>query len=174
MRTRIGDDDDVSDSASLSVSRRRPAPATDPVQQLRGPSPALWWLPALCAAGYAAAVILNFHAIITSVYVNSDAALAPVLGQAAAHLPAGTYISLGNHAWYEEWLFLLATRSLPSHRGLWELAPALWSLCGVLLLACIAPALVFLHIPPQWERAIQGAIILLAVAADGWRGKNEK
>jgi len=47
-------------------------------------------------------------------------------------------------------------------------------LAGVLLLACIAPALVFLHIPPQWERAIQGAIILLAVAADGWRGKNEK
>jgi rhamnose transport system permease protein len=42
-------------------------------------------------------------------------------------------------------------------------------LLGVLLLACIAPALVFLQQPPQWERAIQGGIILLAVAADGWR-----
>ena len=89
MRPRIGDDDDVSDSASLSVSRRRPAPATDPVQQLRGPSPALWWLPALCAAGYAAAVILNFHAIITSVYVNSDAALAPLLARALENTHAG-------------------------------------------------------------------------------------
>lgn len=39
---------------------------------------------------------------------------------------------------------------------------------GVLLLACIAPALVFLKMPPQWEKAIQGAIILVAVAADGW------
>lgn len=46
----------------------------------------------------------------------------------------------------------------------------LWGvLAGVLLLACIAPALVFLHLPPQWEKALQGCIILLAVAADGWR-----
>ena len=48
----------------------------------------------------------------------------------------------------------------------------LWgTLAGVLLLSCIAPALVFLQMPPQWEKAIQGAIILLAVAADGWRSK---
>jgi rhamnose transport system permease protein len=46
----------------------------------------------------------------------------------------------------------------------------LWGvLVGVLLLACIAPALVFLKLPPQWEKAFQGGIILLAVAADGWR-----
>lgn len=42
-------------------------------------------------------------------------------------------------------------------------------LAGVLLLGCIAPALVFLRLQPQWEKAIQGGIILLAVAADGWR-----
>jgi ribose/xylose/arabinose/galactoside ABC-type transport system permease subunit len=46
----------------------------------------------------------------------------------------------------------------------------LWGvLAGALLLAFIAPALVFLGAPAQWEKAIQGAIILLAVAADGWR-----
>jgi len=46
----------------------------------------------------------------------------------------------------------------------------LWGvLAGVLLLACIAPALVFLNLPPQWEKALQGCTILLAVAADGWR-----
>jgi rhamnose transport system permease protein len=51
---------------------------------------------------------------------------------------------------------------------------SLWGvLAGVLLLACIAPALVFLHIPPQWERAIQGAIILFAVAAEGWKPRAE-
>ena len=50
----------------------------------------------------------------------------------------------------------------------------LWGvLVGVLLLACIAPALVFLQMPPQWEKAIQGAIILLAVAADGWRSRKK-
>ena len=46
----------------------------------------------------------------------------------------------------------------------------LWGvLVGVLLLACIAPALVFLRRQPQWEKALQGCIILAAVAADGWR-----
>jgi rhamnose transport system permease protein len=51
----------------------------------------------------------------------------------------------------------------------------LWGvLVGVLLLSCIAPALVFLKTPPQWEKAIQGSIILLAVAADGWRATKER
>jgi rhamnose transport system permease protein len=51
----------------------------------------------------------------------------------------------------------------------------LWGvLVGVLLLASIAPALVFLRMPPQWEKAIQGAIILLAVAAEGLRSRKQK
>jgi rhamnose transport system permease protein len=40
------------------------------------------------------------------------------------------------------------------------------TLIGVLLLATIGPALVFLHVQPQWEKAIQGLVILLAVASD--------
>lgn len=43
------------------------------------------------------------------------------------------------------------------------------TLIGVALLATVRPALVFLDAPPQWERAIQGAIILVAVASDGLR-----
>jgi rhamnose transport system permease protein len=40
------------------------------------------------------------------------------------------------------------------------------SLIGVALLGSIGPALVFLGTKPQWEKAIQGLIILLAVASD--------
>jgi rhamnose transport system permease protein len=40
---------------------------------------------------------------------------------------------------------------------------------GLLLLGCINPALIYLHIEAYWEKAIQGAIILLAVIADGLR-----
>lgn len=43
----------------------------------------------------------------------------------------------------------------------------LGTLLGVVLLATIGPALVFLHVVPQWEKAIQGVIILAAVASDG-------
>jgi rhamnose transport system permease protein len=50
----------------------------------------------------------------------------------------------------------------------------LWGvLAGVLLLACIAPALVFFRWPAQWEKAFQGLIILAAVAADNWRSRSE-
>jgi rhamnose transport system permease protein len=37
---------------------------------------------------------------------------------------------------------------------------------GVLLLATIGPALVYLRVQPQWEKALQGIIILAAVASD--------
>ena len=45
------------------------------------------------------------------------------------------------------------------------------TLVGVALLSTIGPALVFLHAEAQWEKAIQGVIILLAVASDAlYRG----
>jgi rhamnose transport system permease protein len=51
----------------------------------------------------------------------------------------------------------------------------LWGVfAGLLLLACIAPALTHLHVEPYWEKAIQGAIILLAVVADGLRTRKER
>lgn len=51
----------------------------------------------------------------------------------------------------------------------------LWGVfVGLLLLACISPALTFLHVEAYWEKAIQGAIILLAVVADGVRSRKER
>jgi rhamnose transport system permease protein len=43
------------------------------------------------------------------------------------------------------------------------------TLIGVALLGTIGSALVFLNVHPAWQRAIQGGIILLAVATDGLR-----
>ena len=51
----------------------------------------------------------------------------------------------------------------------------LWGVfAGLLLLACIAPALTHLHVEAYWEKAIQGAVILLAVVADGVRARQER
>jgi rhamnose transport system permease protein len=50
----------------------------------------------------------------------------------------------------------------------------LWGVfAGVLLLACISPALTYLRVAAYWDKAIQGAIILLAVVADGLRNRNK-
>jgi rhamnose transport system permease protein len=51
----------------------------------------------------------------------------------------------------------------------------LWGVfAGLLLLACINPALTHLHVEAYWEKAIQGTIILLAVVADGLRQRKER
>ena len=42
------------------------------------------------------------------------------------------------------------------------------TLLGVALLASVGPALVFLGVTSYWERAIHGAIVLVAVATDAW------
>lgn len=48
----------------------------------------------------------------------------------------------------------------------------LWGVfVGLLLLACVSPALTHLRVEAFWEKAIQGAIILLAVVADGLRNR---
>ncbi|HYC70678.1 MAG TPA: ABC transporter permease [Opitutaceae bacterium] len=51
----------------------------------------------------------------------------------------------------------------------------LWGVfAGLLLLACVSPALTHLKVEAYWEKAIQGAIILLAVVADGVRQRSER
>lgn len=52
---------------------------------------------------------------------------------------------------------------------------SLWGVfVGLLLLACVAPALTHLRVEAYWEKAIQGAIILLAVVADGVRSRKAR
>ena len=47
-------------------------------------------------------------------------------------------------------------------------------LLGLALLGTIGSALVFLHVEAQWAKAIQGAIILIAVASDAFNLKRRK
>ncbi len=48
------------------------------------------------------------------------------------------------------------------------------TLAGVLLLGIIGSALVFLKSEPAWARAIQGAIILLAVSTDAFEARRQR
>jgi ribose/xylose/arabinose/galactoside ABC-type transport system permease subunit len=50
----------------------------------------------------------------------------------------------------------------------------LWGVfVGLLLLGCVSPALTYFHTEAYWEKAVQGAIILLAVVADGVRSRKQ-
>lgn len=47
----------------------------------------------------------------------------------------------------------------------------LGTVLGVVLLGAIGPALTFVGVSAYWERALQGAIILVAVSVDAWRAR---
>jgi hypothetical protein len=87
------------------------------------------------AAVYGLVVVVNFSSLITAIYMNSDAAIAPVIGKLLASAPPGSHVLLGNHPWYEDLWFLRATAGLPGYRQLWLIAPAAWTLLGFGLLA---------------------------------------
>ena len=98
----------------------------------------LWATPALLALLYGIVVLAEFRSIIAQIYLDSDSAVAPVVGHLAGEAPSGAQIVLGNHPWYEEFLFLRLTSGLPGYRQLWDVAPMLWSLGGLALLGWAA------------------------------------
>lgn len=99
-----------------------------------------WGLPALFAAAYVVVLIVDFRPVITSINLYGDAVIAPVLAKLLGQAPPGSHVVLGHHAYYEEFLFLRATSGVSFYRQLWEVAPLLWTLLGVAMLAWSARA----------------------------------
>jgi hypothetical protein len=95
-------------------------------------------LPLVMAATYLIVLVIDFGSVSSSINSYGDAVIAPVLGKLAGQAAPGSQILLGHHAYYEEYLFLRATSGLPFYRGLWELAPLLWTLLGFALLGWAA------------------------------------
>lgn len=96
------------------------------------------------AVGLANIVLLPIEAsaLVHSLYLNADDASALVLPALDGHAPAGAIVNLGNHPWYEPWLFMRATAGLPRYRQLWELAPFFFALLGIAsVVACVWRAL---------------------------------
>ena len=91
------------------------------------------WVPALLAVVYLLALAVQFNKVVAAVYLNADAASAPVIGSFAGH--GSGAIVLGNLPWYSTLIFELATRGLPLHRQLWEAAPYAMALASVALIA---------------------------------------
>ena len=94
-----------------------------------------WAIPALLAGVYVIVLLTNFTSVITSINMYGDGVVAPVLAKLFGQSPAGSQVVLGHHAYYEEWLFLRATAGLSFYRRLWEIAPVLWTLGGIAMLA---------------------------------------
>jgi hypothetical protein len=97
--------------------------------------PALLWLfPALLALVYLITLFVRYGSVIRSIDMDSDVSIAPVIAKLAGQAPAGSHVVLGNHPYYEEYLFMRATAGLSFYRQLWNVAPLVWTGLGFALL----------------------------------------
>lgn len=90
------------------------------------------WSPVLIGAAYLVVFIVKLPTLIEHLYWDSDAATATVIAETFGG--PGTVI-LQRFGWFTALWFELLTRPLPLHRQLWEVAPYVFSLAGVSLLA---------------------------------------
>jgi hypothetical protein len=118
----------------------------------------LWpWAPLPIAAAYVLVVVVKLKEIIANVYLNADAASAPVIGELFGGIPAHRDVILGQMGWYSTLIFELATRWLPLHREIWEAAPYAMALASVALIAWSA-----WRVAGRWAAAITGVLVLCA------------
>jgi hypothetical protein len=115
------------------------------------------WIPLPIGAAYLIVMAVRFNDIVANVYLNADAASAPVIGELFGGTGAQRAVILGQMGWYSTLLFELATRSLPLHRQIWEGAPYALALTSVALIVWSA-----WRVAGRWAAAITGVIILCA------------
>jgi hypothetical protein len=103
-------------------------------------SPRSWLVALLALIGAVNLLVLLTQgpALVHSLYLNADNATALVLPALAGRAPAGSVVNLGDHPWYEPWLFMRVTAGLPGYRALWELAPFLTGLLGIAAVSACA------------------------------------
>jgi hypothetical protein len=145
------------------------------------------WAPLAFGVAYLVLLAINYHAIVTTAYLDADTVSAPVIGQLFGSAGPNAHVVLGVFGWYSTLLFLLATKWLPLHHQIWELAPygmalagaalAAWSVSQVagrvaaaltaVLLICAAPATLHLllsmtqHAPDWFCTALLAAFAVL-------------
>ena len=120
-----------------------------------------WFLPLVAALGYSTAVL---HTYVLGPFIEP---LQNEFGWTRARISFGMTIAGLAGAVLAIPVGLMVDRFGPRRMVL------VGTLLGTLLLGTIGPALSFLGVSAQWEKALQGAIILVAVASDGLsrRGK---
>lgn len=125
----------------------------------------LAWLPLVLLGVYAGLLLVNLSGFVHAIYLSADTASAPYLGELYPSAPASAHVILGNIAWFPALFFEVATRWLPAHRQIWELAPYVISVLGVVALAWTAKI-----VSGRWAAGIIAAALLTgSPALIGWQ-----
>jgi len=112
------------------------APATVPARSSRGAQvlALLPWAPLVGAAAYALVLAVRIKGLVHDT-ATSDSVGPMAIAQALPGAHRGSTVVMGNAAHYTTLWFDMLTRHLPAYRLVWQAAPYLLSLLGVVLLA---------------------------------------
>lgn len=114
--------------AHLAGRRYRGDVSTPSVRRhLASPTGVVGLLVALVAIVYFTAFLANLPRLLASIYSVADTAIAPYLTQSWSHAAPGSQMLMANAPWYSAYLVMRLLAGLPDHRGLWELAPWVFS-----------------------------------------------
>ena len=118
----------------------------------------LWpWLPLPLAVVYLVILAAKLNQLIATTYANADFASAPVIGQLFGGSPAHRDVFLGQVGWFSTLIFELATRWLPLHRDIWEVAPYAMAFASVAAISWGA-----WKVGGRWAATITGVLLLCA------------
>ena len=113
--------------------------------------------PAVLAFAWLVLLFADFGSIVSVLYANADTVSAPVIGELFPHAPPGAMTTLGYLPWYTALWFELATRWVPFHRQLWEVAPWLASLVGIALVSWSTA-----KVAGRWAASIVAVVLVCA------------
>jgi hypothetical protein len=105
---------------------------------------------------YVVLVVTHLGHMFVNIYGDSDASSALVLGEFYAHR-AGEHVILANFPWFSTLIFQEATKWLPAHRQVWEIAPFL---CGLLSIALMSWTT--WRVAGRWAATLTAVLLLCA------------
>jgi hypothetical protein len=112
---------------------------------------------------YLVLLATQFRGILATTNLDADTVSAPVIGELFGSAGPHASVVLGTFGWYASLLFELATKWLPLHRQIWEVAPYAMALAGVALMAWSV-----WQIAGRWAAGIT-AVLLICAAPDTLR-----
>ena len=103
---------------------------------------------------------VQFSDVISTTNLDADTVSAPVIGELFGGTPAHASVVLGQFGWYATLLFELATKWLPLHRQIWEVAPYAMALGGAALAAWSV-----WQVAGRWAASITAVLLICAAPA---------
>lgn len=146
---------------STTARPRRDRPRQRAVALAQGSGGRAWrWAAVPFAVTYLVLLGVQFGALISTTNLDADTVSAPVIGELFGSAPAHAGVVLGQFGWYATLLFELATKWLPFHRQIWEVAPYAMALGGAALTAWSV-----WQVAGRWAASITAVLLICAAPA---------